>query len=56
MIAYLDMNFLFVQVALMDKVPEDKAKGLQTPIWTEYQVIVDNMEGTQVCLASAFRF
>ncbi|WAR21363.1 hypothetical protein MAR_015337, partial [Mya arenaria] len=27
------------RVCLMDKVPEDKAKGLQTPIWTEYQVI-----------------
>lgn len=32
----------------MDKVPEDRAKGLQTPIWTEYQVIIDNKEATQV--------
>lgn len=32
----------------MDKVPEDKAKGLPTPIWTEYQVIVDKTEGSQV--------
>ena len=34
----------------MDKVPEDKAKGLPTPIWTEYQVIVDNAENNQVCI------
>ena len=36
------------QVAIMDKVPEDKAKGLPTPIWTKYQVICDTASDTQV--------
>ena len=32
----------------MDKVPEDKAKGLPTPIWTKYQIICDNAAEKQV--------
>ncbi|XP_045191077.1 fucose mutarotase-like isoform X1 [Mercenaria mercenaria] len=43
-------------VCLMDKVPEDKAKGLQTPIWTEYQVIIDNKENTQINIEKLERF
>ncbi|KAH3707983.1 fucose mutarotase-like [Dreissena polymorpha] len=43
-------------VCLMDKVPEDKAKGVQTPIWTEYQVIIDNIEGSQVNIEKMERF
>ena len=34
----------------MDKVPEDKAKGLPTPIWTKYQIILDTAAEKQVCL------
>ncbi|KAL4231062.1 hypothetical protein ACF0H5_008645 [Mactra antiquata] len=43
-------------VCLMDKVPEDKAKGLQTPIWTEYQVVIDNKENTQINIEKIDRF
>ena len=30
-------------VMLMDLVPEDKAKGLQTPVWEEYKRIVNEV-------------
>lgn len=43
-------------VCLMDRVPEDKAKGLQTPIWTEYQVIIDNKADTQINIEKIERF
>lgn len=43
-------------VCLMDKVPEDRAKGLQTPIWTEYQVIVDKAENSQINIEKLERF
>ncbi|XP_060557392.1 fucose mutarotase-like isoform X2 [Ruditapes philippinarum] len=43
-------------VCLMDKVPEDKARGLQTPIWTEYQVIIDNKEDSQINIEKLERF
>ena len=34
----------------MDKVPEDKAKGLPTPIWTKYQIICDTAAEKQVII------
>ena len=37
-----------VQVLLMDLVPDDKARGLTTPIWEEYKKIVNNAEEREV--------
>jgi len=36
------------QVLLMDLVPEDKARGLKTPVWDEYKRIINEAEGKQV--------
>lgn len=32
----------------MEVVPDDKAKGLQTPIWEEYKKIVNDAEKKEV--------
>ena len=32
----------------MDLVPSDKSKGLTTPVWSTYQSIVNEAEGTEV--------
>ena len=34
----------------MDLVPDDKARGLKTPIWDEYKKLLDNSEGKKVKL------
>ena len=36
------------QVLLMDLVPEDKVRGLKTPVWDEYKRIINEAEGKQV--------
>lgn len=36
------------QVALMDLVPNDKERGLKTPVWDEYKLIVNRAEGHEV--------
>lgn len=36
------------QVLLMDLVPDDKAAGLQTPVWTEYKQIINAAEEREV--------
>ena len=45
-------NYFLYKVARMELVPSDKEKGLKTPIWGEYQAILDEAEGTKVCVAS----
>ncbi len=40
---------VLIQVKLMDLVPDDKKRGLQTPIWGEYKKIVNAAEGKDVC-------
>lgn len=37
-----------VQVAVMQRVPEDEAKNLPVPIWDAYQNIVDAAEKKKV--------
>lgn len=32
----------------MDLVPEDKQRGLKTPIWDEYKAIIKEAEGKEV--------
>lgn len=32
----------------MQVVPDDKARGLKTPVWDEYKKIVDEAEGKKV--------
>ena len=32
----------------MDLVPNDKAKGLKTPVWDEYKKIINAEEGIEV--------
>ena len=32
----------------MDLVPDDKTRGLKTPVWDEYKKIVNESEGKQV--------
>lgn len=34
----------------MEVVPDDKAKGLKTPVWDEYKKIVNDSEKCEVCL------
>ena len=36
------------QVLLMDLVPDDKVRGLKTPVWDEYKKIINDAEGKQV--------
>ena len=36
----------------MDLVPDDKAKGLKTPVWDEYRKIVNQAEGKLVSAPS----
>ena len=43
-------------VALMDPVPNDKARGLKTPIWDEYRKIVDESEGKPINIELVERF
>lgn len=43
-------------VALMDPVPNDKARGLKTPIWEEYKKIVNDSEGTSIKVELVERF
>ena len=43
-------------VALMDPVPNDKARGLKTPIWDEYRKIVDDAEGKKINVELVERF
>lgn len=43
------------QVKLMDLVPDDKEKGLQTPIWAEYKKIVNEAEGKAVCYCNHYK-
>ena len=33
---------------LMDLVPDDKARGLKTPVWDEYKRIINQAEGKEV--------
>lgn len=49
-------SYVSEPVAIMDKVPEDKAKGLPTPIWTKYQVICDTASDTQISIEKVERF
>ena len=37
----------------MEMVPDDKAKGMKTPIWEEYKKIVNDAEKKEVGLALA---
>ena len=32
----------------MDLVPNDKARGLKTPVWDEYKIIINKAEGKSV--------
>jgi len=34
----------------MDLVPNDKAKGLKTPVWDEYKKLLNDAEGKEVKL------
>ena len=34
----------------MDMVPNDKARGLKTPIWDEYKKLMNDSEGKEVKL------
>ena len=33
---------------LMDLVPDDKKRGLKTPVWEEYKHIITDAEGKEV--------
>ena len=35
----------------MDLVPDDKKRGLKTPVWDEYQQILNEAEGKEVGVA-----
>ena len=39
------------QVALMDLVPADKERGLETPVWDEYKKLVNSAEGKEASLS-----
>jgi L-fucose mutarotase len=43
---------------LMDLVPDDKKRGLKTPVWDEYKSIINSAEGkvVQVELIERFSF
>lgn len=46
-------GYHILQVMLMDLVPDDKKRGLKTPVWDEYKTIVNGAEG-KVVRISAF--
>ena len=35
----------------MARVPDDEKKNLSVPVWAEYQKIVNQAEGSEVCCA-----
>lgn len=37
----------------MDLVPEDKKRGLKTPVWDEYKAIINAAEGREVSPSAA---
>lgn len=41
-------SYVKCPVMLMDLVPDDKAKGLKTPVWDEYKKIVNEVVRPQV--------
>jgi L-fucose mutarotase len=41
---------------LMQLVPSDQAKGLQTPVWNIYQKIINEAEGREVTFEMIERF
>ncbi|XP_069140686.1 fucose mutarotase-like [Argopecten irradians] len=43
-------------IALMDLVPSDKQRGLQTPVWETYKTIANKHEGKQVDVQLVERF
>ena len=43
-------------VLLMDLVPDDKARGLKTPVWDEYKKIINDAEGKQIQVELLERF
>jgi L-fucose mutarotase len=49
--AYVD-----APVAVMDRVPEDKARDLKVPVWDKYQQIVDEAENKIVTIEKVERF
>lgn len=49
-------QYVEAPVALMDRVPNDKAKGLKVPVWPKYQEIVDEAEGKTVQMEYVERF
>lgn len=38
-----------VLAMLMELVPDDKAKGLKTPVWDEYKKIINEVKGNVNC-------
>ena len=44
----LQMIHTTLQAALMDLVPNDKARGLKTPVWDEYKKLMKAAEGKEV--------
>lgn len=49
-------TYVDTPVALMDPVPNDKARGLKTPIWDEYKKIVNESEGKTINVELVERF
>ncbi len=43
-------------VSLMDPVPNDKARGLKTPIWDDYKKLVNEAEGKTIGVELVERF
>lgn len=41
-------NAVTLQAMLMDLVPDDKARGLKTPIWDNYKKLMNDSEGKEV--------
>jgi len=49
-------QYVEAPAALMDRVPADKAAGLKTPVWDEYQALLDAAEGAPVKVELVERF
>ncbi|CAI8002520.1 Fucose mutarotase [Geodia barretti] len=51
-------SYVPAPVMLMDLVPDDKKRGLKTPVWDEYKSIINRAEGkvVQVELIERFAF
>ena len=49
-------SYVAAPVALMDLVPSDKERGLKTPVWDEYKMIVNRAEGHEVHVEQVERF